>query len=131
MIGRGVCQIRPSSLPGAVSWAMAKPWVGRSLTTASTVHSASDNDGPALMSQSVMARPGVDAVVTDGGGLGSLVVTSQVPTGEAGHVRRGDQHGIGAGRRDGKDWLSRHLGDIDPAASAAARQRWPDRWDAR
>jgi hypothetical protein len=69
--------------------------------------------------------------VTAGGGLGSLVVTSQMPTGEAGHVRRGDQHGIGVGRRDGTDWLSRHLGDVDPAASAAARQRWPDRWDAR
>jgi len=31
----------------------------------------------------------------------------------------------------GKDWLSRHLPDIDPAAAAAARQRRPDRWDAR
>jgi len=31
----------------------------------------------------------------------------------------------------GKDWLSRHLADIDPAAAAAARQRRPDRWDAR
>jgi hypothetical protein len=30
-----------------------------------------------------------------------------------------------------KDWLSRHLGDVDPAASAAARQRCPNRWDAR
>jgi hypothetical protein len=30
-----------------------------------------------------------------------------------------------------KDWLSRHLGDVAPAASAAARQRCPDRWDAR
>jgi lambda repressor-like predicted transcriptional regulator len=30
-----------------------------------------------------------------------------------------------------KDWLSRHLGDVDPAAAAAAQQRCPDRWDAR
>jgi lambda repressor-like predicted transcriptional regulator len=30
-----------------------------------------------------------------------------------------------------KDWLSRHLPDIDPAAAAAARQRRPGRWDAR
>jgi AraC-like DNA-binding protein len=30
-----------------------------------------------------------------------------------------------------KDWLSRHLPGIDPAAAAAARQRWPERWDAR
>jgi AraC-like DNA-binding protein len=39
----------------------------------------------------------------------------------------------GISRRAGldKDWLSRHLGDIDPAAAAAARQRRPDRWDAR
>jgi AraC-like DNA-binding protein len=29
-----------------------------------------------------------------------------------------------------KDWLSRHLPEIDPAAAAAARQR-PGRWDAR
>src|SRR5215831_12197391 len=31
----------------------------------------------------------------------------------------------------GKDWLSRHLADLDPAAAAAARQRRPGRWDAR
>jgi len=31
----------------------------------------------------------------------------------------------------GKDWLSRHLPDIDPAAAASARRRRPDRWDAR
>lgn len=30
-----------------------------------------------------------------------------------------------------KDWLSRHLPGIDPAAAAAARQRRPERWDAR
>jgi len=30
-----------------------------------------------------------------------------------------------------KDWLSRHLGDIDPAVATAAQQRSPDRWDAR
>jgi len=30
-----------------------------------------------------------------------------------------------------KDWLSRHLPTIDPAAAAAARQRRPARWDAR
>jgi hypothetical protein len=30
-----------------------------------------------------------------------------------------------------KDWLSRHLGDVDPAAAEAVRQRRPDRWDAR
>ncbi len=30
-----------------------------------------------------------------------------------------------------KDWLSRHLGDIDPAAAAAAAGRLPERWDAR
>src|SRR5215470_10146532 len=30
-----------------------------------------------------------------------------------------------------KDWLSRHLPDIDPAAAAAARQQRPGRWDAR
>jgi ROS/MUCR transcriptional regulator protein len=30
-----------------------------------------------------------------------------------------------------KDWLSRHLADIDPAAAAAARQQRPGRWDAR
>ncbi len=30
-----------------------------------------------------------------------------------------------------KDWLSRHLGDVDPVAAAAAQQRGPDRWDAR
>jgi AraC-like DNA-binding protein len=29
-----------------------------------------------------------------------------------------------------KDWLSRHLGDIDAAAAEAARQRQPTRWDA-
>ena len=45
MTGLGMCQIRPSSPPGAVSWAMAKPCVGPSLTTASTVHSGSDNVG--------------------------------------------------------------------------------------
>ena len=31
----------------------------------------------------------------------------------------------------GKDWLSRHLPDIDPAAAASACRRRPDRWDAR
>lgn len=31
----------------------------------------------------------------------------------------------------GKDWLSRHLPDLDPAAAAAARQARPGRWDAR
>jgi len=30
-----------------------------------------------------------------------------------------------------KDWLSRHLADIDPAAAQAAQRRRPDRWDAR
>ena len=30
-----------------------------------------------------------------------------------------------------KDWLSRHLPDIDPAVAAAARQQRPGRWDAR
>jgi hypothetical protein len=30
-----------------------------------------------------------------------------------------------------KDWLSRHLGSIDPAAAEAVRQQRPDRWDAR
>src|SRR3984893_4843742 len=30
-----------------------------------------------------------------------------------------------------KDWLSRHLGDIDPAAAEAVRQRHTDRWDTR
>jgi protein-disulfide isomerase-like protein with CxxC motif len=30
-----------------------------------------------------------------------------------------------------KDWLSRHLGDVDPAAAAAAQQLCPDRRDAR
>ncbi|HEV3290187.1 MAG TPA: hypothetical protein VG123_14430 [Streptosporangiaceae bacterium] len=29
-----------------------------------------------------------------------------------------------------RDWLSRHLPDLDPAAAAAARQRRPSRWDA-
>ena len=29
-----------------------------------------------------------------------------------------------------KDWLSRHLGEIDPAAAAAMRPLRPDRWDA-
>jgi AraC-like DNA-binding protein len=29
-----------------------------------------------------------------------------------------------------KDWLSRHLGEIDPAAAAAVRPLRPDRWDA-
>jgi lambda repressor-like predicted transcriptional regulator len=39
----------------------------------------------------------------------------------------------GISRRAGldKDWLSRHLGDIDPGAAAAARQRRPEQWDAR
>jgi hypothetical protein len=39
----------------------------------------------------------------------------------------------GISRRVGldKDWLSRHLGDIDPEAAAAARRRRPGRWDAR
>ncbi len=32
---------------------MANPWAGCSLSTASTVHSASDNDGQALMSPSL------------------------------------------------------------------------------
>lgn len=48
-----------------------------------------------------------------------------------------DQIAIGASlaaisRRAGldKDWLSRHLPDIDPAAAAAARRRRPGRWDA-
>ncbi len=31
----------------------------------------------------------------------------------------------------GKDWLSRHLAGIDPAAAAAVCQRRPGRWDAR
>ena len=31
----------------------------------------------------------------------------------------------------GKDWLSRHLPALDPAAAAAARQRRPERLDAR
>ena len=31
----------------------------------------------------------------------------------------------------GKDWLSRHLPTLDPAAAAAARQRRPERLDAR
>lgn len=30
-----------------------------------------------------------------------------------------------------KDWLSRHLADLDPVAAAAVRQRRPGRWDAR
>lgn len=30
-----------------------------------------------------------------------------------------------------KDWLSRHLADLDPAAAAAARRQAPGRWDAR
>jgi hypothetical protein len=36
-------------------------------------------------------------------------------------------------RRTGldKDWLSRHLADLDPVAAAAARQRRPARWDTR
>jgi lambda repressor-like predicted transcriptional regulator len=49
-----------------------------------------------------------------------------------------DQVGDGASlaaisRRAGldKDWLSRHLPGVDPAAAAAARQRRPGRWDAR
>ena len=29
-----------------------------------------------------------------------------------------------------KDWLSRHLGQVDPAAAAAVRPLRPDRWDA-
>ncbi len=29
-----------------------------------------------------------------------------------------------------KDWLSRHLGDLDPATAAAARPQRADRWDA-
>jgi len=39
----------------------------------------------------------------------------------------------GISRRAGldKDWLSRHLGDIDPGAAAVARQRRPEQWDAR
>ena len=53
MTGLGICQIRPSSPPGAVSWAMANPCVGPSLTTASTVHSGSDNVGHALMGPSL------------------------------------------------------------------------------
>src|SRR6516225_2009264 len=57
MTGLGMCQIRPSSPPGAVSWAMAKPWVGPSLTTASTVHSGRDNLGHALMALS-LEEPG-------------------------------------------------------------------------
>jgi DNA-binding phage protein len=28
-----------------------------------------------------------------------------------------------------RDWLSRHLADVDPAAAAAVRRRRPDRWD--
>src|SRR6516164_8097818 len=53
MTGLGICHIRPSSPPGAVSWAMAKPCVGCSLTTASTVHSGSDNVGAVLMGPSL------------------------------------------------------------------------------
>ena len=30
-----------------------------------------------------------------------------------------------------KDWMSRHLADVDPEAAAAVRPRRPDRWDAR
>ncbi len=30
-----------------------------------------------------------------------------------------------------KDWLSRHLGDVDPAAAEAARPQRADQWDAR
>ncbi|HEY6276336.1 MAG TPA: hypothetical protein VIX86_08380, partial [Streptosporangiaceae bacterium] len=29
-----------------------------------------------------------------------------------------------------RDWLSRHLADLDPAAAAAAREQRPSRWDA-
>ncbi|HTU76438.1 MAG TPA: hypothetical protein VMG38_23205 [Trebonia sp.] len=41
MTGRGICQTRPSSPSGVVSCATAKPCVGCSLITASTVHSGS------------------------------------------------------------------------------------------
>src|SRR5215472_7365990 len=53
MTGLGICQIRPSSPPGAVSWAMAKPCVAPSLITASTVHSGSDSVGHPLMDPSL------------------------------------------------------------------------------
>jgi hypothetical protein len=65
MTGRGICQIRPRSPPGAVSRAMAKPCAGRSLSIASTVRSASDSDGLAVMIPSVV---GAAADVSGGGG---------------------------------------------------------------
>jgi hypothetical protein len=49
MTGLGICQIRPSSPRGAVSWATAKPCAGCWLKTVSTVHSGNDKD-PAFMS---------------------------------------------------------------------------------
>ena len=70
MTGRGICQIRPSSPYGAVSWAMAKPCVGCSLTTASTVHSGSDNVGHPLMRSSLEeSAPGRRAVGRPGPGI--------------------------------------------------------------
>src|SRR5690349_13218533 len=51
-----MCQIWPSSPPGAVSRAMAKPCAGRSLSIARMACSASDNDGPSVMCPSVVAR---------------------------------------------------------------------------
>src|SRR5215471_957754 len=104
MTGLGMCQILPRSPPGAVSREMAKPWVGCSLISASTVHSASDSDGPAFMNPSVLGTCGAAADlstrrahpvlptprVTDLGSPGSLIVTSYLR--EACHVRPDDQY---------------------------------------
>src|SRR6516164_7104705 len=82
MTGLGICQIRPSSPRGAVSWAMANPCVGRSLTTASTVHSGSDNVGHPLMRPSLEEfAPGSRAVGTVYyAPIGEVVVTGALVT---------------------------------------------------
>src|SRR5215467_12061220 len=105
MTGLGICQIRPTSPSGAVSWAMAKPWVGCSLISTSTVHSASDSDGPAFMNPSVLGTYGVardlsarpappflpTSRVTDPGPLGSFIATSYALRRRAGHAAPGPE----------------------------------------
>ena len=83
MTGLGICQIRPSSPWGAVSWAMANPCVGRSLTTASTVHSGSDNVGHALMRPSLEElAPGSRAVGRPSGAQAPAAPEGYPVTGE-------------------------------------------------
>src|ERR1700733_7202508 len=106
MTGRGICQIRPRSPPGAVSRAMAKPCAGRSLSIARTVRSARDSDGSAVMILSVRG------VVTVRGGRSG-------PRGPACSELRGDGLDLGVVVQH----LVAHLAAPAGLLVAAERQR--------